>query len=163
MSTDYAPKVVQRITKINSTKLCDLCTSRYESSTVLVCSLLQTEVPWQWQNTVQAKLAATHPHLFDWHGCSEEHEQLTRIDSGAGGFEGEIRTGWKDFVSSFLIHPYWVGSRRGGSWRALFQIAHWKWARFTFSLNVGGREHSLGILDANFLLPLSLPLSLFQH
>ena len=53
--------------------------SSSDSSTTLVCSFLQTEPPWQWQNTVQAKLAATHPHLLELHGLSEAHEQQTSL------------------------------------------------------------------------------------
>ena len=30
-------------------------------------------------NVVQAKLAATHPHLLELHGVSEEHEQQTSL------------------------------------------------------------------------------------
>ena len=43
------------------------------------CSFLQTELPWQWQNAVQAKLAITHPHFLEAHGESEAHEQHTSL------------------------------------------------------------------------------------
>ena len=126
---------------------------------IVVCGLLQLRPPSHLQCSVQPKGAAWQPQACEKHGLSDEQEQHnTFITSSGATFsdEGNVE-GSNTLNSSFLSHPYFVGSTFGGSSVALIHIAAWRWALFTFSLNaavVGGSEHRDGTFLAVFF---SLP------
>jgi hypothetical protein len=108
------------------------------------------------QNMVHDILDLLHRQRSVLQGFCESHPHLIifNTDSGATGNCGGSIIGTKVLVSSFLLHPYSVGSRFGGfGSSACFHTQACRCARLTFSTNdsvVGGRVASLGAQAEDF-------------
>ena len=84
---------------------------------VLVCSLQQSDPELQLQNIEHDIGAPTQPHLPVEHGWLVEHPHLTicRMLMGTTETPGGSVVGDNVVPSSSLCHPYWFGSKSGGS------------------------------------------------